>query len=139
MVRQELHPEDSVEFLQTMQLNPLIVIDVHPLFLCDGKHCLNATDGDGEDVLMAFMDVGKLHNNDDRRKVYQAMEGYGLERGVTGDGRMDGAELRKLENIKYLGSVNEEKGGSKEDLMRRGQQGKLFNRSIKSKTGIHLG
>nr|CAD7446853.1 unnamed protein product [Timema bartmani] len=42
--------------------------------------------------------------------------------------KLYGVELRKLHNVKYLGRFIGAKGGSREDLMRRGQQGKLFYR-----------
>nr|CAD7197259.1 unnamed protein product [Timema douglasi] len=45
--------------------------------------------------------------------------------------RLDGVELRKLQNVKYLGSGIEEKGGSREDLTRRGQQAELFHSYVR--------
>nr|CAD7262111.1 unnamed protein product [Timema shepardi] len=49
--------------------------------------------------------------------------------------RLDGVELRKEQNVKYLGSMIEEKGGSREDLMRRGHQGGLFYRCVRDLLG----
>nr|CAD7404591.1 unnamed protein product [Timema poppensis] len=40
-------------------------------------------------------------------------------------------ELRQVQNIKYLRSVNGEKGGNRENLMSTAQQGELFSRRLK--------
>nr|CAD7575819.1 unnamed protein product [Timema californicum] len=40
-------------------------------------------------------------------------------------------ELRKVQSIKYIRNGIEANGGSKEDLMRRGQQGELFYRCLR--------
>nr|CAD7570334.1 unnamed protein product [Timema californicum] len=53
-----------------------------------------------------------------------ALANYATEAGL------DGVELRKVQNIKYLGSVIEAKDGCRDDLMRRGQHWDLFYRSI---------
>nr|CAD7427253.1 unnamed protein product [Timema monikensis] len=42
--------------------------------------------------------------------------------------KLDGIELRKVQYVKYLGIVTEAKDESREDAMRRGQQGELFHR-----------
>nr|CAD7572167.1 unnamed protein product [Timema californicum] len=49
--------------------------------------------------------------------------------------RLDGVELRKEQNVKYLGSMIEEKGGSREDLMRRGHQGEFFYMCVRDMLG----
>ena len=38
MIRQKFHLKNIVDLLDAMQLDALVVVDVGPLLLCDGKH-----------------------------------------------------------------------------------------------------